>query len=278
MELTPNEIRNLEFSGSMRGYDKAEVRAFINDVAAALEESRAKIAKLTDDFNRINAQYEQLKNLEDTIKSAVMEAQKNANQIIANAKKEAELILSKANQERGQMLEEQRAKLGDIESKIQKMEYAKETFYSKLRTEIEAHLKLVDSICPPEKKMDAEEVKSSEEDEAYEEENAGVSEEETAEEKPPMPEEPERPESPEMPVEPNRPSLEMKEEDIDSVVDQFGETIKEHTENAEHPVPPPVVENPAEKRPEGSSEEKTEEKESESKEKVENGQSKGYDF
>lgn len=43
MEITPNEMRNHQFGTSMRGYNKAEVDAFIQGAADALEEARAEL-------------------------------------------------------------------------------------------------------------------------------------------------------------------------------------------------------------------------------------------
>jgi len=160
MELTPNEMKNHQFANQMRGYDKEEVKAFIDGAAGALENAFAENEKLNRDNQSLNVRYEELKGLEDTIRSAVLEAQKNANQIIANAKKESELILSEAKLESEKTLDSKQKQMGDLEQKIQKLEYTKEQFYSKLRSEIEAHLKLVDSICPPDKGMQSEEMTS----------------------------------------------------------------------------------------------------------------------
>lgn len=225
MELTPNEMRNHEFSTSMRGFDRAEVRAFIEGAATALEEAKAQILKLKEEKNSLESKYEQLKNLEDTIKSAVLEAQKSANQIVANAKKEAELLVEEAKLERGKSIEENYKKVSELESRIREMEHTKETFYSKLRSEIEAHLKLVDSICPPDKdSFKSEEVSPDENDQ-------------------------------------DNPELEMKDEDIDSVVDQLGE---------EPPSDEPVSEI--------QEQEKQAQDESESKEEVRDGQPQPNDY
>ncbi len=73
MGLTPNEIRNQEFSSSMRGYTRTEVEAFKEATAAALEEAKVEVLKLTEENKALGGKYQDLKNLEETLKSSVVE-------------------------------------------------------------------------------------------------------------------------------------------------------------------------------------------------------------
>ena len=54
MELTPNEIRNLKFSSSMRGYNRAEVDSFMEAAATALEEARVALLKVSEEKESLN--------------------------------------------------------------------------------------------------------------------------------------------------------------------------------------------------------------------------------
>jgi cell division initiation protein len=187
MELTPNDIRNHQFPSSFRGYNKPDVDAFRENVAVALETARAELLKLGEKKKNLEEKYQQLKNLEDIIKSAVIEAQKNADQIVANAKKEAELLIADAKQKQQQLAEDMRRQQGELESKIDELKYTRRSFYNKLRSETEAHLKLINSIYPPE----VDQVQSAS--------------------APPKKEEPEPP------------GLEIKDDDINKVVERFAE-------------------------------------------------------
>jgi cell division initiation protein len=148
MQLTPNDIRNQQFSTGFRGYNKAEVDAFKERISAALEETRVEISKMTEEKEMLTRKYEELKKLEETIKKVVIEAQKSGEQIIANARKEAELIVSEGKQRRDRAIDEMHTKLSELETNIHELEFTRKSFYNKLRAEIEAHLKLVDSIQP----------------------------------------------------------------------------------------------------------------------------------
>ena len=148
MDLTPNDIRNQAFSSSFRGYAKEEVGAFKEAVATALDEARVQVQKLTQELDSVSQRYNEIKGLEETVKSAVIEAQKNSEQIVANARKEAELIVNEAKQRRDQSIEAKHLKMSELEAKINELKFSKQSLYTKLRGEIQAHLKLVDSIYP----------------------------------------------------------------------------------------------------------------------------------
>lgn len=265
MDITPNDMRNHEFGSQMRGYEKAEVKAFVESSANALEQALIEIQKLRMEYDKISAQYRLLKDLEETIKSAVLEAQKNANQIVANAKKEAELLVNKAQQDREQIFEQKRRQMLNTQTQLEKLEYQRESFYNKLRSEIEAHLKLVDSICPPEKGLSAKEVKPEEEAEA----------EMAAEFKMELSEEQKKEEKAEIPQEPERPQLDMKDDDIDAALESFGEVS-----SGEKKEPEPSAPVNVDADHEGPAPNEAEQKKSDVKEGVQDGQTqpKGYDF
>ncbi len=143
MGLTPNEIRNQEFSSSMRGYTRSEVEAFKEAAAAALEEAKVELLKQTEKNKGLNEKYQDLKNLEETLKSSVIEAQKGAEQTLANSKKEAELIITDAKQKRDGIIEDKHRKLAELETRIHELEFTRKSFYARLKSEIESYLKLI---------------------------------------------------------------------------------------------------------------------------------------
>jgi len=149
MGFTPNEIRNQEFSKSMRGFSPAEVEAFKEAAASALEEAKGEILKLTEERNSVKDKYEQLRNIEETLKNVVIEAQKNTEQTIQNAKKEAELIVSEARNRRDEAIEDKHRQIADLDARIHEVEYTRRSFYSRLKAEIEAHLRLLEQVYIP---------------------------------------------------------------------------------------------------------------------------------
>ena len=128
MDLTPNDVRSFEFSTQMRGYDKDDVDSFKEQVANALENIKQENLKLSMEMESVKSQLTGLKQFEDTIKSAAIDARRNADLTVGNAKQEAELILAKAKSESGKMVLTNSNKIVELEEQISKIELTKKSY------------------------------------------------------------------------------------------------------------------------------------------------------
>lgn len=147
MNLTPNDIRNYEFQGKLRGYEKDAVDEFQEEAANALETAEQKNLKLSMEVESLKSQLAGLKQFEDTIKGAAIDARRNADMTVSNAKQEAELIISKANTEAEKAIESRAQKITDIEGQLNKLDLVKRSYLSKLKGMISSHMELVDEIA-----------------------------------------------------------------------------------------------------------------------------------
>jgi len=146
MELTPNDIRNFEFSSVLRGYDKEAVDTFKEQVALTLEKLKQENMKLTMEVESTKIQLAGLKQFEDAIKNAAIDARRNADQTIANAKKEAEQILAQANSESEQLITSRSHRHTELEGAIAKLEQAKKSYMVHLRQLISSHLEWLEEF------------------------------------------------------------------------------------------------------------------------------------
>ena len=144
MDLSPNDIRNYEFANKMRGYSKDEVDDFRELVAAALEALKQENLKLSIEIDSLKTQLAGLRQFEDTIKSAAIDARRNADLTVANAKREAELLLSRAKTEAMEIIGSRAQKVGEIEDQITKLQFAKKSYLSKLRNLSKSHLEVLE--------------------------------------------------------------------------------------------------------------------------------------
>jgi len=163
MDLTPNDIRNYEFSNQMRGYDKDEVDTFLNQVATALEEMKQENLKQSLEIDSLKTQIAGLREFEDTIKNAAIDARRNADMTVSNAKKEAELILTKARAEGDKIVGSRSKQISNLENKIAKLELVKKSYLNKLRSLINSHLDIIDEIASSDIKKEMS-TKKSEDD------------------------------------------------------------------------------------------------------------------
>jgi cell division initiation protein len=150
MDLSPNDIRNYEFSTQMRGYTKDEVDSLLDQAAAMLDAVKQENLKLSMEVDSLKSQLAALRQFEDTIKSAAIDARRNADTTMGDAKKEAELILTKARDEADQVLEFRIEKLAELDSKIAASELAKKSYLNKVHGIITSHLEIIDHLIDQE--------------------------------------------------------------------------------------------------------------------------------
>lgn len=147
MDLSPNDIRNFEFNTQMRGYDKDDVRNFLDEVAAALESMKQHDMKLSMEIDSLNTQISGLRQFEDTIKSAAIDARRNADITMDTAKKEAEAILAGAKAEAEELIGSREDRVTQFEGQISELQATKRSYLDKLRDLIQSHLEMIDEIA-----------------------------------------------------------------------------------------------------------------------------------
>lgn len=114
MKLTALEIKQQQFEKSLRGYDTAEVNAFLSLVSnewehmvGKLKELEAQIEKMDDKlkhYERVEqALHETLQTAKDSAETKLVGARKDAKNIVEKAEMEADAIIKEANQQRQQI-------------------------------------------------------------------------------------------------------------------------------------------------------------------------------
>ena len=75
---TPLDVRQAKFNTAMRGYEKAEVNAFLLETADGYEQALRENERLRQEVIRLEASLIQYRELEGTLKSALMSAHKTS--------------------------------------------------------------------------------------------------------------------------------------------------------------------------------------------------------
>ncbi len=150
MDLSPNDIRNYEFAHQMRGYDREEVDNFLEQIATAFEALKQENLKTSMEIDSLKTQLAGLRQFEDAIKSAAIDARRNADMTIANAQKEAELLLSRAKTEAEKILGSRAHKVNEIQAQIARLQLTRRSYLTQLRSLIKSHLDILEEIAPSE--------------------------------------------------------------------------------------------------------------------------------
>jgi cell division initiation protein len=94
--ITPLDLRQAKFPTVMRGFDKAAVTTMLEDASTGYEEALRENDRLRQDVARLEGALAQFRDLEGSIKTTLVSAQRLAEDIKANAQQEAASIVREA--------------------------------------------------------------------------------------------------------------------------------------------------------------------------------------
>jgi len=99
MKLTALEIKQQEFEKSFRGYDKAEVQAFLNLVSNEWEHLVAKNRELEKRIDELEEKLKHYERVEEALHETLQTAKESAEQKLTGARKDARNKIEKAEME-----------------------------------------------------------------------------------------------------------------------------------------------------------------------------------
>ena len=100
MRLSPLDIQHMEFEKGVSGYRRAQVRGFLERVAAEREELLKELQGARDQLAEQQRRIEALESAEADLRQAVVAAERIGNQMRENARQEARLIVEQAEVDR----------------------------------------------------------------------------------------------------------------------------------------------------------------------------------
>ena len=87
-----------KFSYEANGYNRSEVNQFIDEVIKETENIVSRVREQKDEIEKLKEEIEQYKATEATLNSAIMKAEKNAEEIKNLSKENADLIIQDAKE------------------------------------------------------------------------------------------------------------------------------------------------------------------------------------
>jgi cell division initiation protein len=146
LKITPADVKNQDFNKSLRGYDKAEVDAFLNLVARDLEELIKENSSMKEKLLEFESRAGSHKDVEKVVQELFLSAKKSAEEVKKNADKEAELWLREAKIKSERMLEQTHAVLSDLRKQIIELKNSKKSYILRLKSILETQLKILESM------------------------------------------------------------------------------------------------------------------------------------
>jgi len=118
MRVMPLDMRQMKLKTALRGFDKAEVTSLMMEAADGYEQALRENERLRQDLMKLEASLTQYRDLEDTLKSTLMSAQKIADSMRENAAEEAARILREAEGRSELLLQRAQSRLEDVQREI----------------------------------------------------------------------------------------------------------------------------------------------------------------
>jgi len=118
LRVTPLDVRQSRFKTEMRGFNKAEVTTLLDAVADDYENALRDNERLRQELSRLETSLAQHRELEGSLKTTLISAQKVADDMRETAKEEALRIVREAEGRAELMIQKAEARLEDVQREI----------------------------------------------------------------------------------------------------------------------------------------------------------------
>lgn len=145
MLLTLENIQNQQFNQRFRGYDMAEVDAFLDKIAESYLFLTTENGKIKEELNGIKNERSHSIEEEQSFKNAIISAQSFADDIKNKAEKQASRLKEDAKEKSTAILEEAQAEVSSLQDQIGVLAGEKERIKDELRQFLQSYLSQVES-------------------------------------------------------------------------------------------------------------------------------------
>ena len=121
MKVTPLDLRQQRFNTVMRGYDRGEVAAFLNEVADDYENALREADRLRQEVAKLEAVLSEHRGQERNLKNTLLTAQKMADEVKDQATAEAERVIKEAESRADLIVQKSQGRIEDVQREIEGM-------------------------------------------------------------------------------------------------------------------------------------------------------------
>lgn len=118
MKLTALEIKQQQFEKSLRGYDPAEVRSFLNQLSTEWEHMVGRTRELEAQVDKLNDKLKHYERVEEALHETLQTAKSSAEEKLSTARKEAKVIQDKAEMQAETIVQDAHSQRREIRQHI----------------------------------------------------------------------------------------------------------------------------------------------------------------
>jgi len=155
MGITPDVIKQKNFTTRFRGFDVHEVDGFLEDVAHEFDKLNIQLETMKEENHRFDLENQGYKNRETSLKRVMIQSQKVLDQMKHNAKKSAELAIANAEVEAEKILNRAHQRLSQLHNDITELKRQRMQIEVQIGSVLESHSKLLEMSKEDSKASDA---------------------------------------------------------------------------------------------------------------------------
>ncbi len=145
MRITPMDIEQQEFSRSFRGYNEEEVDDFLDKIVKDYEELINENVRLNEEIERMQEKLKEFGEIEESLRSALLNAQKSAEEMKGRVESEAKVIIEKAEMEAKALKQQIFQKEDLLKNEIDNLRRYKFIFKEKFKSMLNLYLKMLEN-------------------------------------------------------------------------------------------------------------------------------------
>lgn len=146
MAMNSFEIQKKEFKKTFRGYDKLQVREFLDLISKEFSDLNLQIKNLNEQIIELEVQLRDFKMIEKTFQQTIIQANEAGEKIIQNAKSESQNILKLAEEKRDLILEDAHLEIKRAKNEVINLISKKDAIVSRLKILLSSELELINQI------------------------------------------------------------------------------------------------------------------------------------
>ena len=121
MKITPLDIQQIVFAVRFRGYDRQEVKQFLEELSQTVEQLNHENATLRERLASTEAQLAEIKKTEATLTHTLVSTQALADDLKEVAQRDAALLIKEAEVKAAELLREARVELASTQRDISEL-------------------------------------------------------------------------------------------------------------------------------------------------------------
>lgn len=134
----------------MRGYDQAEVRSFLGEVAAVLESTQARLDEAVRKISTLESQMKEYQSIEKLLHETLAQARETGERNVEKARAEAAAMIRDAETKASEIVDTARSQLTAIKEQIIVLNAKRDSITSRLSSLLSSELELVKSFTSDE--------------------------------------------------------------------------------------------------------------------------------